>query len=258
MRLAAVNSINIGRIAGQVAYYMAASVALGAPERAVAFSVPTGNFGNVFAAYAARAMGVPIERLIVGTNENDILDRFFRSGEMKIEAVVPTISPAMDIQVSSNFERLLFDLLDRDGSAVERAMHAFRNEGRFEVDRTPLGRAAALFASRRIDEAATKAEIARTWAETGRQIDPHTAVGVAAARAAAGSLDPETAVVALACAHPAKFPEPVFEATGVRPLLPDRLADLLDRPERVAVLPNDLADVQAFIAARARLTGMAA
>lgn len=258
MRLAAVNSINIGRIVGQIAYYLAAATALGAPARRVAFSVPTGNFGNVFAAYAARAMGVPIERLIVGTNENDILDRFFRTGEMKTEPVVATVSPAMDIQVSSNFERLLFDLLDRDGAAVMRVMQAFKDEGRFAVDGAARAKAQALFASRRVDRAATIAEIGRTWAETRRLIDPHTAVGVAAARAAAPAIDPDTPVVALGCAHPAKFPEPVEEATGVRPQLPDRLADLLDRPERVAALPNDLARVQAFIAERARLAGVAA
>jgi threonine synthase len=258
MRLAAVNSINVGRILGQIAYYLAAAMALGAPGRRLAFSVPTGNFGNVFAAYAARAMGVPIERLIVGTNENDILDRFFRTGEMRTERVVPTISPAMDIQVSSNFERLLFDLLGRDGAGVGRVMQAFREDGRFAVDAGAQARAQAVFASRRVDEAATLAEIARTRAETGRLVDPHTAVGLAAARAAEADLEPETALVALACAHPAKFPEPVEQATGERPRLPERLADLLDRPERVAVLDNDLAGVQAFIADRARLTGVAA
>ena len=258
MQLAAVNSINVGRIIGQIVYFVAAAVALGAPDRRIAFSVPTGNFGNVFAAYAARAMDAPIDGMIVGTNENDILDRFFKTGEMRTEPVVATISPAMDIQVSSNFERLLFDMLGRDGATVTQAMRLFRDDGRFVVDRHVRAQAAAIFASHRVDEPATLEEIGRTHAETGQLIDPHTAVGVAAARAVADAVDPDTAVVALACAHPAKFPEPVLQATGVRPQLPDRLADLFDRTERVAVLANDLATVEAFIADRARVAGAAA
>lgn len=252
LHLSAVNSINWARIMAQIVYYVSAAVALGAPDRPVTFAVPTGNFGNVFAAYAARAMGVPIRTLIVGTNSNDILARFFASGTMAAAPVTPTISPSMDIQNSSNFERLLFDLLDRDGAAVTASMARFRAEGRFSVTEAQLDRARALFRAHRVDEAETRATIAAVHARTGLLIDPHTAVGVAAARAAHdGSRAP---VVALACAHPAKFPDAVAAATGVRPALPPRLADLFERPEYVTVLPNDLAQVQNFVAARSRVT----
>ena len=254
--LSAMNSINWGRIVAQIAYYVAAATALGSPDRRIAFSVPTGNFGNVYAAYAARAMGVPIERLIVGSNRNDILARFFGDGEMRMEAVVPTISPSMDIQVSSNFERLLFDLYDRDGRAVADTMASFRAEGRFAVEPAQLARARTLFEARRCDDDGIRATIADTYRRTGMLVDPHTAVGLAAARDC--PLDPDVAVVALGCAHPAKFPDAVEQATGIRPALPPRLADLFDRPERVSDLPNDLAAVQGFIRDRARAAQVAA
>ncbi|MBI1208906.1 MAG: threonine synthase [Azospirillum sp.] len=260
--LSAVNSINWARIMAQIVYYVGAAVALGAPDREIAFAVPTGNFGNVYAAYAARAMGVPIARLIVGSNSNDILTRFFATGAMVPAPVTPTLSPSMDIQISSNFERLLFDLGGRDGTAVAATMERLRADGRFSV--TPAQRAATagLFAGWRCDDAGTRATISQTWRDAGLAIDPHTAVGVAAARAAiaggAGegpALDPTVPVVALACAHPAKFPDAVEQATGRRPALPARLGDLLQRPERVTVLPNDLAAVQAFVRRHAHLTG---
>ncbi len=254
--LSAVNSINWARIMAQIVYYVAASVSLGAPSRRVIFSVPTGNFGNVYAAYAAGAMGLPILKLIVGSNTNDILDRFFRSGEMRIQSVVPTLSPSMDIQISSNFERLLFDLFDRDGAMVNRCMRDFRSSGRFVVTSDQLTQARALFDSHRLDDDGIRDLIAETYRTTGELIDPHTAVGLAAARAA--SSDPTVPVVALGCAHPAKFPDAVEQATGVRPGLPPRLADLFDRPERVVRLPNDLAAVQAFIRERAPRRGAAA
>ena len=203
-------------------------------------------------------MGAPIDGMIVGTNENDILDRFFKTGEMKAEPVVETLSPAMDIQVSSNFERLLFDLFDRSGTAVSEAMRVFQSERQIDVDPLLRKRAGQIFVSHRVDRSATLAEIDRTHADTGQLIDPHTAVGLAAARAVMETVDPNAAVIALACAHPAKFPEPVHRATGVRPRLPERLADLFERAERFSVLPNDASRVKAFIAGQARVTGAAA
>lgn len=257
--LSAVNSINWARIMAQIVYYVAAAVALGAPDRAVAFAVPTGNFGNVYAAYAARQMGVPVEKLIVGTNSNDILARFFATGTMRTAPVVPTVSPSMDIQISSNFERLVFDLEGRDGAAVAATMQAFRREGVFHVSPAQLATARRLFDSHRVDEAATLAQIAEVHRRTGLLVDPHTAVGLAAA--AACPLDPAVPVVALACAHPAKFPDAVAQATGVRPALPPRLADLYEREERVTVLPNELGAVQDFVRRRGgrnRSTGSSA
>lgn len=251
LQLSAVNSINWARILGQIVYYVWAWLAVGGPDRPVSFAVPSGNFGNVFAAYAAKKMGLPVGRLIVGANRNDILHRFFQTGRMDIEGVVPTISPSMDIQISSNFERLLFDLDGRDGPALARRMDAFRKTGRMEVTPAQLAEARSNFDSFRLDDEGIRATIRAVRAETGQTIDPHTAVGVAAARA----LKPDIAgpVVSLACAHPAKFPDAVEAATGVRPPLPEKLGDLFDRPERMVVLPNDLAQVQAYIAGNARL-----
>ncbi len=255
LQLSAVNSINWARIMAQIVYYVGAAVALGAPDRAVAFSVPTGNFGNIYAAYGARAMGVPIERLIVGSNSNDILTRFFNSGTMAAAGVTPTLSPSMDIQISSNFERLLFDLHQRDGGALNEAMARFRSSGSFSVTPSELETARALFTAYRADDEQTKAAIARVWTENGLVIDPHTAVGVHAARAArsAGILPDSVPLVALACAHPAKFPEAVQASCGVRPALPARLGDLEQRPERVTVLPADLTQIQEFVRRQARL-----
>ncbi len=255
MRLAAVNSINWARIMAQIAYYFHAAVTLGAPARALAFSVPSGNFGNVFAGYAARQMGLPVERLIVGSNRNDILTRFFESGAMTMAAVEPTLSPSMDIQVSSNFERLLFDLLERDGEAVASTLTAFREDGHFQVGEARWRKACKLFDGFRLDDAQTLAEIKRVHAASGELLDPHTAIGVAAAHAAVAEL--EAPVVALATAHPAKFPDAVERATGLRPALPARLADLYEREERAARLPNDLAAVQNMIRERRRYEGAA-
>ncbi|MEI8394527.1 MAG: threonine synthase [Rhodospirillaceae bacterium] len=257
LQLSAVNSINWARIMAQIVYYVATAVALGAPERALAFSVPTGNFGNIYAAYGAQAMGVPIERLVVGSNSNDILTRFFRSGTMATTAVTPTLSPSMDIQVSSNFERLLFDLYHRESGAVADGMNRFRSEGCFSVAPSQLDTASALFSAFRVDDAETQATITETRLRSGQIIDPHTAVGVHAARAAraAGVVPDSLPLVALACAHAAKFPDAVEAATGHRPALPARLADLEQRPERVTVLPADLGTVQAHIRRYARLGG---
>ena len=245
MRLAAVNSINWGRIMAQIVYYVAAALALGAPDRRVAFAVPTGNFGNVYAGYAARAMGLPVERFIVGSNRNDILTRFIASGRMEIGQVHPTLSPSMDIQVSSNAERLLFDLYGRDGSRVAGAMKALRETGKLTLDPAQHRELKALFAGHKLDDKETLAAMAGIWRETGEQIDPHSAIGVAAGRAE--KLAPDVAVVALATAHPAKFPDAVEQATGQRPALPAALADLYERKERFVRLPNDLAAVEAHI-----------
>ncbi len=259
MALSAVNSINWARIMGQIVYYFAAAVALGAPDRALAFAVPTGNFGNIYAGYAARQMGLPIGRLIVGSNRNDTLTRFLESGVMAMAPVEPSLSPSMDIQVSSNFERLLFGLLGRDGAKVAKTLTGFRASGRFTLDAAALAEVTALFSGGRLDDQETLAEIDRLYRETGELIDPHSAIGIAAARAQwdTASGDPDLPVVALATAHPAKFPDAVEQACGVRPVLPPRLANLLERAEHYDVLPNDLAAVQAAIRMASALKGAA-
>ncbi len=246
MRLSAVNSINWARIAAQIPYYVAAALALGAPEREVAFAVPTGNFGNVLAAWAARRMGVPIARLTVASNRNDILARFFDRGDMSVRPVEPSLSPSMDIAVSSNFERLLFEMLGRDAPLTAATMTGFRAVGRMDVPPECLARAKTLFQGFRLDDAGTTAEIARLHAECGYLADPHTAIGVAAARAHSCAHLPS---IAVATAHPAKFPDAMAQATGARPPLPPHLADLYERQEHFSHLPNDLGQVQAAIRA---------
>jgi threonine synthase len=247
-RLAAVNSINWARIAVQAVYYVFAAAALGDPARPIAFAVPTGNFGNVFAGYVASRMGLPVRRLVVGSNRNDVLTRFFASGRMEAEPVVATLSPSMDIQVSSNFERLLFELLDRDGAAVAALMAGFRESGRFAVGQAELRRAKELFDGASFDDQETLAAIRDHYRATGHLIDPHTAVGLLAGRAK--GREPGVPLVALATAHPAKFADAVERATGLRPELPPGLADLLKREERCARLPNDFARVRAFVLGR--------
>lgn len=248
--LSAVNSINWARIAAQTVYYFAAALALGAPDRPVRFAVPTGNFGNVYAAWCAKTMGLPVEGLVIGTNRNDILTRFFETGAMTPEAVVPTISPSMDIQISSNFERYLFETAHRESTVVNGWMTDFRTQGRFSVGADILNAARQDFCAMRCSEEGTLETIRRTHAHTGMLIDPHTAVGLHAGLAARG--DPSIPLVALACAHPAKFPDAVERATGRRPDMPESLAGLLERPEKVEILPNDTQAVRAFIAARTR------
>ena len=250
MRLSAVNSINWARIAAQIPYYVAAALALGAPDREVAFSVPTGNFGNVLAAWAARRMGLPIASLIVGSNRNDILARFLVSNDMSARPVEPSLSPSMDIQVSSNFERLLFELLGRDAAATAETMTRFRAEGRMPVPDAAWRRATEIFSGFTLDDAGTLAEIRHLWTKADYLADPHTAIGTAAARALAPA-DPSIPVVVAATAHPAKFPDAVEQATGMRPPLPARLADLYEREERFGVLPNDLAAIEAAVRAHA-------
>ena len=249
LHLSAMNSINWARIAAQIPYYVASALALGAPDREVAFSVPTGNFGNILAAWVARRMGLPIARLIAGSNRNDILARFLASNDMSIATVEPSLSPSMDIQVSSNFERLLFELLARDAAATARTMEAFRSTGRMTVPDAKWHRCRTVFHGFRLDDAGTEAEIARIHAASGYLADPHTAIGIAAARANPVHGVP---IVAMATAHPAKFPDVIERATGIHPPLPLRLADLYERPERFAVLPNELAPVEAQVRALVR------
>jgi threonine synthase len=249
-RLAAVNSINWARILAQVVYYFTAAVALGAPARAVSFVVPTGNFGDVFAGWVAKRMGLPVARLVVATNTNDILRRTLETGRYEVTGVVPTASPSMDIQVSSNFERLLFEAAGCDSAVVRGYMARLAQSGAFTLDPAPLQAIRAEFDAATTDEAETLATIGRLRREAGYMVDPHTAVAVAAAHKAGG--DPAVPRVILSTAHPAKFPDAVERATGERPALPRHLADLLQRPERVAVVENDLAAVQRFVAERSR------
>lgn len=242
VRLAGVNSINFARVLAQVVYYFTAAVSLGAPHRKVSFTVPTGNFGDVFAGYLAKKMGLPIERLVVATNQNDILHRALSSGEYATHGVTPTISPSMDIQVSSNFERALFDAYGRDGAAVAQLMDELK-QGGFHISQGALEALRGDFASGRAAEDQTAAMIARARAEMGELLCPHSAVGVHVAQDFLGA----TPMVTLATAHPAKFPDAVEAATGIRPPLPPRMADLFDRPERMTRVENDLTAIETLI-----------
>ena len=250
LRLSAVNSINWARLMAQVVYYFASALQLGAPHRKVAFSVPTGNFGDVFAGYVAAQMGLPIERLIVATNVNDILHRALTSGDYSAGSVESTIAPSMDIQVSSNFERLLFDLGGRDGHALAAQMQGFEATRAMQLTNTQREGGAALFRSARAggDDMAQ----AMRWASEacGQTIDPHTACGLHAARAQS-DLDPAIPIVTLATAHPAKFRDAVERATGQRPGLPTRVGDLFEREERMVELPGDYAAVVDYVTAHA-------
>ena len=242
VRLAGVNSINFARVLAQVVYYFTAAVSLGAPHRKVSFTVPTGNFGDVFAGYLAKKMGLPIERLVVATNQNDILHRALSSGEYATHGVTPTISPSMDIQVSSNFERALFDAYGRDGAAVAQLMDELK-QGGFHISQGALEALRGDFASGRAAEDQTAVMIARARAEMGELLCPHSAVGVHVAQDFLGA----TPMVTLATAHPAKFPDAVEAATGIRPALPPRMADLFDRPERMTRVENDLTAIETLI-----------
>lgn len=247
--LSAVNSINWARLMAQVVYYFYAAVRLGAPDRAVAFSVPTGNFGDVFAGYVAAKMGLPVARLIVATNVNDILHRALSAGDYSAGTVTPTAAPSMDIQVSSNFERLLFDLAGRDGSAMADQMRGFEATRAMRLSNAQAEGASALFASARIEPGDMSETMRWACAEAGQVIDPHTAIGLAAARRA--DLPADVPVVTLATAHPAKFGDAVERATGVRPSLPGRVGDLFDREERYDTLDATFEAVTAYIAERA-------
>lgn len=242
--LSAVNSINWARIMAQIVYYFRAALALGAPDREVSFAVPTGNFGNIFAGYAAKRMGLPIKKLMLGSNENDILPRFLETGVMEKREVKPSISPSMDIQVSSNFERLLFEMLAHDTNEVARLMELFKYEKSYQVSQPVLNKICDLFAGVRCSDEETKAEIKKVYTVAGEIIDPHSAIGFAAAEKF-GEKDVPTIV--LATAHPAKFPVPVREAIGVTPSLPSRLSDLMTRRENFTVLPNTQEAIKYFI-----------
>jgi threonine synthase len=246
--LSAVNSINWTRLMVQVVYYIYAGVRLGAPDQPLIFSVPTGNFGDVFAGYIAAQMGLPIEKLIVATNANDILHRALRNGDYSAGTVTPTSSPSMDIQVSSNFERLLFDLYDRNGAHVSQLMNDFGATRNMQLSSIAREKASKLFVSHRVDEDDVLLTLRRAHEQMGHVLDPHTAIGLAAARAYQGK---STApIITLATAHPAKFRDVVERGTGVRPTMPARAAGLFDREERYDRLPNDLPALQAYIAAR--------
>jgi threonine synthase len=250
IRMSAVNSINWARVMAQVVYYASAAVALGAPDRQIGFSVPSGNFGNIFAGYVARQMGFDLAPLIVGANRNDILARFFKTGRMEITDVEPSLSPSMDIQVSSNLERLLFDLHDRDGARLAEAMTAFRKTGWFTAPKESWAQVESLFRAATLDDPGTLRVMGELYRSTGELIDPHSAIGIYAAETC--RTDRETPIVALGTAHPAKFPDAAQKATGIRPKLPEFLADLHDRPERMAGLPNTLRAVQDYVLSHRR------
>jgi threonine synthase len=245
VRLSGVNSINWARIVAQVVYYFTAAVALGSPRRKIAFTVPTGNFGDVYAGYVALCMGLPIDRLTVATNVNDILARTIATGTYELREVVPTSSPSMDIQVASNFERLLFDINDRDSRAVRSLMASLAQSRRFALSARSLAALRAVFSADRADEEETAATIRTMLRETGYLIDPHTAVGVAVAEKEIR--DPSIPMIVLGTAHPAKFPDAVEAASGVRPQLPEWLVDIDRRPERVTTLPVDQMAVERHI-----------
>ena len=248
LNLSAVNSINWARLMAQVVYYFAAAIRLGAPERRVAFSVPTGNFGDVFAGYVAAQMGLPVERLIVATNVNDILHRALSRGDYSILGVTPTAAPSMDIQVSSNFERLLFDLEGRDGSTTAARMKWFEQMGKMVLS-ADMRKRAAFFSSARADPGDMAGAMRWAYEACGQVIDPHTAIGLHAARLA--DIPADVPVVTLATAHPAKFRDAVEQATGVRPALPGRIGTLFEREERFEILPGDYAKVRGYILSKA-------
>ncbi len=244
--LAGVNSINWGRVLAQVVYYFSSAMSLGAPHRKVSFTVPTGNFGDIFAGYIAKKMGLPIDKLVVATNLNDILDRTLKTGIQKKEGVTPSISPSMDIQVSSNFERALFDAYGRDGAAVTQQMDDLKTKGEFTISQGAFDFLKSTFDSGRASEEETSATITAQRAVTGEILCPHTAVGV---KVAEDHLS-DVPMITLATAHPAKFPDAVEAATGIRPSLPPRMADLFDREERVTRVANDLSALTSLVRER--------
>ena len=244
VNLSAVNSINWARVMAQIVYYFTSAIKLGAPDQATTFVVPTGNFGNVYAGYGAYQMGLAGTKLVVASNQNDILTRFFTSGDMSISAVRPSLSPSMDIQISSNFERLLFDLFDRDGASVSCAIKEFRETGTLPDGKRLRSAVGTLFSSFSVADKEILEEIHYTYKNNDILVDPHTAVGISAAR----KFVPENKQkVIFATAHPAKFPDAVFQATGVHPELPNHLSDLFDRKEKYITLANDLSSVQSYV-----------
>ncbi len=249
VRLSGVNSINWARIMAQIVYYFTAALSLGGPDRKISFTVPTGNFGDIFAGYAAKRMGLPISKLVVATNENDILARTLKTGRYEMKGVKATTSPSMDIQISSNFERLLFEAHGRDAAAVRNAMASLRQSGSFEIAAPALAAIRKEFQAGRTSERDVSKTIRETWETTGYLLDPHTAVGIHVANRLEKANAP---MVTLATAHPAKFPDAVKSASGIDPALPSWLADLMDREESFEVLEPDLKSVEGFIAGRTR------
>lgn len=249
VQLAGVNSINWARVLAQVVYYFTSAVSLGAPHRKVSFCVPTGNFGDIFAGYVAKRMGLPIERLVIATNQNDILHRTLQSGDHAKTGVVPSISPSMDIQVSSNYERLVFDLYDREGDAVSQLFETLKDAGSFKLSQGALERMAEEFDSGRVSEEETSAAIKDFFARTGEVLCPHSAI----AAKIGDEMQGDVPMISLATAHPAKFPAAVEEACGVHPPLPARMVDLFERDERVTRVAGDLAAIEAVI--RERIAG---
>ena len=247
LKLGAVNSINWARIMSQIVYYFSSAIALGGPHRPISFSVPTGNFGDIFAGYLAKQMGLPVEQLVVATNKNDILHRVISNNDMSKGELEHTMSPSMDIMVSSNFERLLFDVYGRDGAAIADLMDRFKS-GPVSLEEGNWEGVKALFDSAAVDDEATCETIKSVFEETGYLLDPHTAIGVKAAREC--NRNPAVPMVVLATAHPVKFPEPVVKAGLESPALPEHMADLFEREEKYDVLQNDLPTVQDYIAKR--------
>jgi threonine synthase len=246
--LSAVNSINWARVMAQIVYYVTASQAFAEPAT---FCVPTGNFGNVLAGWIAKSTGASIDRLLIASNANDILARFVNHRDMSASEVVPTLSPSMDIQVSSNFERLLFEMNNRNGARTAEQLQHFRSSGTLEVEEANFRTwISATFSAERVDDEETLAEIGRVYRDTGMLIDPHTATGTATARRSRS----DGATVCLATAHPAKFPDAVEKATGIRPELPPELGDLMERTERMSDLPADLAAVSDFVRGVSRVS----
>ena len=249
VRLAGVNSINWARVLAQVVYYFSSAVSLGAPHRQISFTVPTGNFGDIFAGYVAKRMGLPIDRLVIATNQNDILHRTFETGAHTKQGVSASISPSMDIQVSSNFERALYYAYDGDAGAIAQQMQALQTESGFAVSQGALEALRETFDSGRASEAETRETIAAQHRLTAEILCPHTAVGVKVAGGHHGVVP----MITLATAHPAKFPDAVESAIGIRPPLPKRMADLYERSERMTEVPNDLGAIEALIKKRIAL-----
>ncbi|MGH6811002.1 MAG: threonine synthase [Methylocella sp.] len=250
LNLCGVNSINLARILFQTVYYFTGAAVLGGPHRKISFIVPTGNFGDILAGWMAKRMGLPVDRLVIATNSNDILTRALASGDYVVQTVQPTQSPSMDIQVASNFERLLFEAHGRDAGALCRLTAGLRQSQGFTIEPGPLHAIRAEFDAFRVAEAETTREIAQSWRETGYLADPHTAVGLSAARKTRAHASGSPLVV-LGTAHPAKFPAAIAHATGMRPQLPGHLAGLFERKEMFAILPNDQSEIERFIHARA-------
>lgn len=246
LNLSAVNSINWARIMAQVIYYFSAALSLGAPDRPVSFTVPTGNFGNVFAGWTARRIGLPIHKLGIATNRNDILTRFFETGEMKMEKVMPSLSPSMDIQISSNFERYFCELLERDHKKIGAYMGEFKVSQNFKVDANIIKKAASEFTARRCSDLETMDMIKSCYQETGILIDPHTAVAMRGAMDIMNE-DPSVPMIILACAHPSKFPQAIRQAIGHEPPEHPRLADIMDKAEHYTPISNDVDKVAAFV-----------